>query len=237
MRAKQTSVASQRLRTVTWSAVVPGLLLSATTSAVDHVVTANANMTFTPSSLTIPAGDTVTFRNGGGTHNVRSDPGAVSTFRCASGCDGAGGNGNLSSAAWSATVLLPAPGTIRYFCERHGAAGGLGMSGTIIVTATVARRSNFNGDARSDILWRNTSTTANVIWRSASSATTTAVTSLALTWRAVGIGDYNADRRSDILWRNSSTGANVIWLSASSASTQAVTAVASQAWTVVGFTE
>ena len=217
-----------------WSAVVPGLMLSTSVSAVDHVVTANSNMTFSPSSLTIPAGDTVTFRNAGGTHNARSDPGAVTSFRCANGCDGLGGNGNLSSAAWSATKLFTTPGTIRYFCDRHGAAGGLGMAGTITVTGTVARRCNFNADNRSDILWRNTSTGGNVIWRSALSTTPTAVTTLAVAWRAVGVGDYNGDRRADILWRNSTTGANVIWRSGSSATTTAVTTLASQAWTVAG---
>ena len=30
---------------------------------------------------------------------------------------------------------------------------------------------DYNGDGRADILWRNSSTGANVIWRSANSAT------------------------------------------------------------------
>ena len=234
MQAKQTSIAIRRCPGMAWSAVVPGLLFSATTFAADHLVTANSDMTFTPRTLTIAAGDTVTFHNTGGFHNVKSDPGSVTSFRCANGCDGAGGNGNLSSAAWSATVKFPTAGTIRYFCERHGAAGGVGMSGQITVTAPIAKRSNFNGDSRSDILWRNTSTGANVIWRSASSSTQTAVTTLSVAWRAVGLGDYNGDHRSDILWRNSSTGSNTIWRSGSSATPQGVTALSSQAWTVAG---
>src|SRR5438045_366943 len=83
-----------------------GLAWSATANAVDHVVTANVNMTFSPSTLTIAVGDTVTFKNsvGAGTHNARSDPGSVTAFRCANGCDATGGNGNLSNAAWSGTV-------------------------------------------------------------------------------------------------------------------------------------
>ena len=165
MHAKQTSNGLRRV--VTWSAIAPGLLLSATSFAANQVVTANSNMTFSPSTLTIVAGDTVTFRNGGGSHNVRSDPGAITAFRCANGCDATGGNGNLSTAAWSGTVFFPTAGSIRYFCERHGAAGGVGMAGRITVNAYIAKRSNFNADNRSDILWRNTSTGANVIWRSA----------------------------------------------------------------------
>jgi plastocyanin len=193
-------------------------------------VTANANQTFTPNTVTIALGDTVTFRNGGGLHNAVSNPGSVTAFRCANGCDGAGGNGNPSSAAWSATVAFPAAATIGYFCDVHGAPG-VGMAGRILVSA---RRSDFNGDGLSDILWRSTSTGANVIWRSANSATPTAVTTQAnQAWSVVGTGDYNGDGRADILWRNGSTGANVIWRSGSSATPQAVTTRA-VTWRVVG---
>ena len=162
MHGKHTS--NGLLLGVAWSAIAPGLLISATTLAANRVVTANSNMTFSPSTLTIAAGDTVTFRNGSGTHNVRSDPGSVTAFRCANGCDATGGNGNLSSAAWSGTVFFPTAGSIRYFCERHGGPGGVGMAGQITVTAYIAKQSNFNADNRSDILWRNTSSGLVVDW-------------------------------------------------------------------------
>ncbi|HET7125596.1 MAG TPA: plastocyanin/azurin family copper-binding protein, partial [Lysobacter sp.] len=219
------------------SVLALGLLFSATTFATDHIVTALPDMTFSPNSLTITAGDTVTFKNGGGPHNVKSDPGAVTAFRCANGCDGAGGNGDVSNAAWSATVKFPTAGTIGYYCEPHGGPGGIGMSGKIIVKAATkasVRRYDFNGDGRSDILWRNGSNGANSIWRSASSATKQAVTSVINpAWSVVGSGDYNGDGRADILWRNGSTGANSMWLSASSAAKRAVTSVAIS-WKVVG---
>jgi hypothetical protein len=96
---------------------------------------------------------------------------------------------------------------------------------------------DYYGDGRADILWRNTSTGANTIWRSASSTTTQAVSTLATSWKAVGSGDYNGDHRADILWRNTSTGANAIWRSGSSATPQAVTAMTSQAWAIIGSTE
>ena len=225
-----------RLIGVRLSAAVLGLLFSAAAFAANHVVTALSNRTFSPSSLTITAGDTVTFRNGGGFHNVVSDPGSVTSFRCANGCDGAGGNGNLSSLSWSATVAFPTAGTVGYFCEAHGSSGGVGMAGRITIPAgtTTKRRSDFNGDGRSDILGRNGSTGQNLIWRSANSATPQAVAAVATTWRVVGSGDYNGDGRADILWRNFSTGANRIWRSANQATPQAVTAVTNQAWAVVG---
>jgi hypothetical protein len=54
------------------------------------------------------------------------------SFRCADGCDGAGGNGNLSDAAWHATVQFNTAGTFGYHCQAHGGPG-TGMHGTVIV--------------------------------------------------------------------------------------------------------
>jgi len=88
-----------------------------------------AQLAYAPATLTVTAGDTVTFVNKGGFHNVVADDGS---FRCAQGCDGSGGSGDASSVAWSATVTLASPGTIGYHCEIHGAPG-LGMFGSITV--------------------------------------------------------------------------------------------------------
>lgn len=105
------------------------------------VAVGNPNgVNFVPQVLNIAAGDTVTFTNGGGFHNVVSDPGAITTFRCADGCDGSGGNGDAASTLWSAVVTFPDPGTIGYFCEIHGAPGQ-GMFGTINVTIPVGLQS------------------------------------------------------------------------------------------------
>ena len=93
-----------------------------------------AQFAFAPATLTIIAGDTVTFVNKGGFHNVAADDGS---FRCAQGCDGSGGDGNPSHVLWSATVTFPSPGTIGYHCEIHGAPG-LGMFGTITVDPALA---------------------------------------------------------------------------------------------------
>jgi plastocyanin len=87
--------------------------------------------TFSPADLSIGAGDSVTFTNLGGLHNVVADDGS---FRCAHGCDGdgSGGDGNPSNSIWLATVSFPSPGVFGYFCETHGMPGA-GMYGTINV--------------------------------------------------------------------------------------------------------
>ena len=93
-------------------------------------VTATANNTFSPRTVTIFAGGTVTFTNAGGNHNV-TGPG----FRCANGCDGdgAGGNGNPATNAWTVTITFPAAGSNGYSCEVHV---GVGMTGTVNVVAS-----------------------------------------------------------------------------------------------------
>jgi cysteine-rich repeat protein len=94
---------------------------------------------------------------------------------------------------------------------------------------------DYNGDGKSDVLWRNGSTGANAIWRSAISSTQQPVTGVTnLAWRVVGRGDFDASGQADILWRNSSTGANVIWRAANSRTQQAVATVPSQSWRVAG---
>lgn len=111
--------------------------------AADHVVIARngpGGRHFDPSPVTIAPGDTVTFKNdiaGLGFHNVTSDDGAITTFHCSDAC-GDSPVGNVSGNAWSSTVAFPSEGTIGYYCEAHGASGGVGMSGVVIVASTPA---------------------------------------------------------------------------------------------------
>jgi hypothetical protein len=107
---------------------------------------------------------------------------------------------------------------------------------TTVATLTwkVAGIGDFDADGRSDVLWRNSTTGQNAIWRSSTAATRLAVATVSnLDWQVAAVGDFNGDRRSDILWRNSRTGANVIWKSGSSLTPQAVTGVTNLAWKVV----
>lgn len=97
------------------------------------VESGGADVAFDPQFLTIQAGDTVTFLNIGGNHNVVADDGS---FRCAHGCDddGNGGSGNATSGFWFFSLRFTTPGTYGYFCEPHGSPGS-GMYGSIEVLA------------------------------------------------------------------------------------------------------
>jgi plastocyanin len=109
------------------------LFASASHATTWFVQSGGPQLAFNPQTLTIQPGDTVSFSNLGGFHNVVADDGS---FRCARGCDGDGnnGNGNASSAIWRASVTFPRAGKFGYFCEPHGGPGA-GMFGTIIVAA------------------------------------------------------------------------------------------------------
>jgi len=91
---------------------------------------------FVPAAITVDVGDTVTFTNAGGTHNVDADD--ETSFRCANGCDGAGGNGDPNGTTWSSTITITpamAGRTIGYHCDVHGS---MGMTGTITVNGAAA---------------------------------------------------------------------------------------------------
>ena len=121
--------------------ILPILLLFGATSswAASHTVIVGGNssdpyggsavLMFSPSNLTINVGDTVTFTNAGGFHNVAADDGS---FRCANGCanDGHGGTGDPSGDAWSSTVTFNQAGTFAYHCDVHV---NMGMTGSIVV--------------------------------------------------------------------------------------------------------
>lgn len=100
--------------------------------AAEHTVFAQPNFTFEPSELTIEEGDTVTWTNAGGFHNVRADD---DDFRCADGCDEDKGNGDPSTDPWSFSLVFAEAGMIPYYCEIHGAPNGIGMSGVVEVVS------------------------------------------------------------------------------------------------------
>ena len=78
-------------------------------------------LSFNQSSLTVPTGTTVTWRNGSGvTHTVTSDAGSSLTFN----------SGDVTSGATFSQAFNTA-GTYNYHCNYHVASG---MTGTITVS-------------------------------------------------------------------------------------------------------
>jgi len=114
------------------------LAAPAARAATFHVdVASNGSLSFSPSSLTIHAGDTVTWAHasevyGPVPHNVHADDGS---FRCANGCDDSGGDGTPSESAWSFSRTFNTAGTVSYHCDVHGT---MGMAGSITVQPKAA---------------------------------------------------------------------------------------------------
>jgi hypothetical protein len=104
-----------------------------------------------------------------------------------------------------------------------------------------AKRADFGGDGRSDILWRNASTGENYVYPM--NGTTILAgegylrTVADLNWTVAGIGDFDGDGKADIVWRNTSTGENYIYFMDRSTikSTEGfIRTVADQSWQVAG---
>jgi plastocyanin len=74
---------------------------------------------FDPSTVTVQVGDTVTWTNTQGFHNVRADDGSF-------GNEPAGG-------AWTLPITFDTAGTYEYYCEIHSSPDGTSMNGVVIV--------------------------------------------------------------------------------------------------------
>lgn len=91
---------------------------------------------------------------------------------------------------------------------------------------------DFDGDGRAELLWRNPTTGANVLWwlpDHTSLFAGAALSPIDPAWAIAGTGDFNGDRQADVLWRNPLTGANALWPSANAAAHQDL-GPASSAW-------
>src|SRR5438876_19543 len=74
---------------------------------------------------------------------------------------------------------------------------------------------DFDGDCKSDVLWRNSATGEDYLWLMNGRTITTGGYLRTVgdpAWQIVGTGDFDGDGKADILWRNAVTGQNYIYL-------------------------
>lgn len=85
------------------------------------VVVSTTGNSYSPAVVFIQPGDTVTWTYAGGAmpHNVQADDNSYSN--------------PLSSSPWTFSHVFPTAMTSRYYCIAHGAPGGVGMSGVVVV--------------------------------------------------------------------------------------------------------
>jgi plastocyanin len=89
--------------------------------AANQNVAVSSNV-FTAKDVNVTQGESVTWHNNGGTHNVHFDDDSYIMPNPA------------SSAGWTVSRTFNTPGTFRYYCDIHGGPGGAGMAGTVTVS-------------------------------------------------------------------------------------------------------
>jgi Bacterial Ig-like domain (group 3)/FG-GAP-like repeat len=149
--------------------------------------------------------------------------------------DGDGNNGSSTSAAILVNIIAtPRTGL------GSGTGGGLHRNiatGGAVILADLL--SDFNGDGRSDIFWRNSTSGENYVammdgaaWMSDSAYFNT----VPAPWKIAGYGDFDGDGKADVLWRNSATGENYAFLmdGTSAKAGSGFTNTVASAWSVAG---
>lgn len=102
---------------------VAGVAALAASPALGANQTVNAfGVQFLPSAVEVFQGESVTWTNGGGTHDVTFDDGSFTQPPAP------------SPDPWVVTRTFTTPGTFRYYCSIHGAPNGIGMSGSVVVS-------------------------------------------------------------------------------------------------------
>jgi CSLREA domain-containing protein len=231
-----------------------------------HTLTVSAaGTTTTASNQTTPSSSnsksvtlSATVTSAAGTVNTGTV--TFSVFQDATQIGASTGAASVANGSASASYTLPggtSPGTYSIVASYTGA-GGFTSSSDNTHTLTVvpaigscttanpnpnpnpqsfAAVGDFNGDCRSDILWRNNSTEQVYEWLMNGTTFTGSGSPGSLTsdWIIQGVGDFNADGMADILWRNSTTGEVDIWLMNGTTMTSSVSlGYVSSDWTIAG---
>ena len=151
---------------------------------------------------------------GEATDNGRGGRGITSVMVNGVAAAGGGASGN-DVASWSRLITLSA-GVNTITVEATDGAGNLTMQQISVTRSTqvCVPNSDFNGDCKSDLVWRNTTSGQIGVWYMNGTAYVGAAalpTVPDLAWRVAASADFNRDGTADLIWRNSTTGQNVVW--------------------------
>jgi plastocyanin len=119
-RALVQTICRRQVRLVLAAAVLLAAVPGAAYAAQDEPVVATANIAYEPQTLTTVAGTTVTWINQDAVqHTVTADDGGFDS--------GLFGRDEVFS------YTVESAGTYAYYCIPHGAPGGIGMAGVVVV--------------------------------------------------------------------------------------------------------
>ena len=149
---------------------------------------------------------------------------------------GAGAVGN----AWQGGSVAVAADGNTAIVGGSGDNNGIGAAWVFVQPALtvvdLAATHDFNGDSKSDILWRDTGGNVGVWLMNGATITSAVVSGSAPSnWNIVGQRDFNGDRRSDILWTDTSGNVAVWLMNGTTLSSVAMVATGvPSVWSVVG---
>jgi FG-GAP-like repeat len=117
----------------------------------------------------------------------------------------------------------------------HVIANGIASSGTpITVSASCAGTHDFNGDGRSDIVWRDASgNTAIWLMNGATVLSSGGVGGVPATWSIVGQRDFDGDGKADLLWRDTSGNTSIWFMNGTQVASSAGIGNIPTTWSVV----
>jgi hypothetical protein len=114
--------------------------------------------------------------------------------------------------------------TVLLVCDYSGGAGGarvkLSLPAGVTFTSDsgvflrATPPSDFTGDGKTDILWRNATSGDLALWlmNGATVAGSSVIATVPTAWQSVRMGDFDGNGKADILWRNTTTGDLALWL-------------------------
>ena len=154
-------------------------------------------LAFTATATDPNAGDTLTFS---------LDPGL-------SGAVPAGASiTNGGNFTWTPTGGQVGPRTFDV-CVSDGTARDCETITVTVSAASSPTKNDFTGDAKADILLRNSGNGQMYLWQMNGSTlvSSTFIGAEATVWATAGVADFTGDGKADILLRNSSSGAMYLW--------------------------
>jgi Cellulase (glycosyl hydrolase family 5)/FG-GAP-like repeat len=113
---------------------------------------------------------------------------------------------------------------------------GIGLKSHLAALRSMHGTHDLNGDAVSDVLWRNVNSGGVATWlmNGATIMSALGVGSVPSSWQIVGQRDFNGDGMSDILWRSSSGGVALWFMSSGTVLSAVGVGSLPNAWGVVG---
>jgi len=158
--------------------------------------------------------------------------------------------GTSTNGAWTTTLGGLGSGCHRYYYQftdsssaavRYPTTGTLGIGDSTCADWTLGApvRADFNADARSDVIWRKSTTGENAMWlmNGVTIGSPAALSTVSdVNWKMAGVGDFNGDGNADVLWWHSVTGQVVVWLMNGTTMSSAgiVSTVADTNWKIAG---